>query len=42
MEKNPEIKGKPDPLEKRPRETSDKTTRALGKAAIDGANRGKR
>lgn len=42
MENNPEIKGRPDPLEKKPRETSDKTKRALGSAAIKGANREKK
>ncbi|TDW66191.1 hypothetical protein [Kribbella pratensis] len=37
MEKrtNPEIKGVPDPIEKRPRhEASEETKRALGRAAI--------
>lgn len=37
VEKNPEIKGRPNPIEKRPaKQTSDKTIRAAGKAAIKG------
>jgi hypothetical protein len=40
MEKNPEIKGRPNPIEKRPaKQTSDETKRELGKAAIKGASK---
>ncbi|NEA32807.1 hypothetical protein [Streptomyces sp. SID13031] len=42
MERNPERKGAPDPIEKRPREKpSEKVVRGLGKAAIKGNNSGK-
>ena len=41
MEKSPERKGIPDPLEKKPveRTVDEKTKRALGRAAVYGANR---
>lgn len=39
MEKNPEIKGVPDPSEqaRKKREADERTKRALGKAAIKGS-----
>jgi hypothetical protein len=40
-EKNPEIKGRPNPIELKPaKQASDATKRALGSAAIKGANKG--
>jgi hypothetical protein len=40
-EKSPEIKGRPSPLEKKPRERQipDKTVKSLGKAAVKGAGK---